>query len=34
MLHFGYGSNLSIKAVHEDLKPECQVCHEGILAQL
>ena len=31
MLHFGYGSNLSIKAVHEDLNPNAKYVMKGFL---
>ena len=31
MLHFGYGSNLSIKSVHEDLNPNARYVMKGFL---
>ncbi len=31
MLHFGYGSNLSIKSVHEDLNPNAKYVMKGFL---
>jgi gamma-glutamylcyclotransferase (GGCT)/AIG2-like uncharacterized protein YtfP len=31
MLHYGYGSNLSIKAVHEDLNPNAKYVMKGFL---
>ena len=31
MLHFGYGSNLSIKAVHEDPNPNAKYVMKGFL---
>jgi len=31
MLHFGYGSNLNIKSVHEDLNPNARYVMKGFL---
>lgn len=31
MFHFGYGSNLSIKSVHEDLNPNARYVMKGLL---
>ena len=31
MLHFGYGSNLSIKSVHEELNPNAKYVMKGFL---
>ena len=31
MFHFGYGSNLSIKSVHEDLNPNARYVMKGFL---